>query len=66
MKIYDGSDSNSDVIKAVDDYQQNFGVSSSGNEMYIELVADSTGSEFNKNVANLIISDYRDQHGREV
>ena len=23
-------------------------------------------SEFNKNVANLIISDYRDQHGREV
>ena len=49
MKIYDGPDSDSNVIKTLVGYQQNFGVSSSGNEMYIELVADSTGSEFNKN-----------------
>ena len=49
MKIYDGPNSDSDVIKTLAGYQKNFGVSSSGNEMYIELVADSTGSEFNKN-----------------
>ena len=49
MKIYDGPNSDSDVIKTLAGYQKNFGVSSSGNEMYIELYAGTGGKEDNRN-----------------
>ena len=55
MTIFDGSNSNSDIIKSLRGTHQSFGISSSGHEMYIEL---DSGNYINDNQNGFLATFY--------